>query len=131
MVIIFVTKANCHFQSKKFLSIRYFNIVTTYLYYVILVLSWKIPLREKCPYSQFFWSVFSLIRIEYGEILSISPYLVRMWENEDQKNSEYSHFSPSVTVTLYSFLLHAFLSRCARVSIDILLRVLSLIFSED
>ena len=27
------------------------------------------PLREKCPYSEFFWSVFSRIRTEYGEIL--------------------------------------------------------------
>ena len=45
-------------------------------------------LREKCPYSEFFWSVFSLIRIEYGEILRFSgPYSVRMRENTDQKNS--------------------------------------------
>ena len=27
-------------------------------------------LREKCPYSEIFWSVFSRIRPEYGEILS-------------------------------------------------------------
>ena len=33
----------------------------------------------------FFCSVFSLIRAEYGEILYISPYSVRMWENRDQK----------------------------------------------
>ena len=26
-------------------------------------------MREKCPYSEFFWSVFSRIRTEYGEIL--------------------------------------------------------------
>ena len=26
-------------------------------------------LREKCPNSEFFWSVFSRIRTEYGEIL--------------------------------------------------------------
>ena len=28
-------------------------------------------LRKKCPYSELFWSVFSRIRIEYGEIRSI------------------------------------------------------------
>ena len=28
-------------------------------------------LREKCPYSEFLWSVFSRIRTEYGEIWSI------------------------------------------------------------
>ena len=33
----------------------------------------------------FFWSVFSRIRTEYGEIRTISPYLLRMRENTDQK----------------------------------------------
>ena len=52
-------------------------------------------LRKKCPYSEFFWSVFSRIWTEYGEIRSISPYSVRMRENTDQNNSEYGHFSRS------------------------------------
>ena len=30
-------------------------------------------LHEKCPYSEFFWSVISRIWNEYGEILRISP----------------------------------------------------------
>ena len=30
-----------------------------------------IPLREKCPYSELFWSAFFRIRTEYGEILSV------------------------------------------------------------
>ena len=33
----------------------------------------------------FFWSVFSRIGTEYGEILRISPYSGRMLENADQK----------------------------------------------
>ena len=33
----------------------------------------------------FFWPVFSRIRNEYGEILRISPYSVRMWENTGQE----------------------------------------------
>ena len=33
----------------------------------------------------YFWSVFSHIRTEYGEIRRISPYSVRMRENTDQK----------------------------------------------
>ena len=39
----------------------------------------RIPdsLREKCPYSESYWSVFSGIRTEYGEI---------------KKNSKYGHF---------------------------------------
>ena len=56
----------------------------------------KLKLREKCPYLEFFWPVFSCIRTEYGEIRSLSPYSVQMWENTDQKNSEYGHFSRSV-----------------------------------
>ena len=56
-------------------------------------------LRKKCPYSQFFWSVFFRIRTEYGDILRISPYLVRMRENTDQKNSENGHLSRSDDVS--------------------------------
>ena len=53
-------------------------------------------LHKKCPYSEFFWSVFSHIWNEYGKIRSISLYSVQMRENTDQKNSEHGHFSRSV-----------------------------------
>ena len=54
-------------------------------------------LREKCPYLELFWPVFSHIRTEYGEIQSIFahldwirteyfPYSVQMRENTDQNN---------------------------------------------
>ena len=49
-----------------------------------------LPLRQKCPYSEFFWSVFSRIRAEYGEIRSISLYSVLIRENTEEKNSEYT-----------------------------------------
>ena len=49
-------------------------------------------LREKCPYSEFFWSKFSRIRTEYEEILRISPYSLRMRENADQNSSENGYF---------------------------------------
>ena len=48
---------------------------------------------KKCSYSEFFWSVFSHIRTEYGERQSISPYSAQMREKADQKNSECGHFS--------------------------------------
>ena len=54
-------------------------------------------LHKKCPYSELFWSVFSCIGTEYGEILRNSPYSVRMRENTDQNNSEYGHFPRSKT----------------------------------
>ena len=50
-------------------------------------------MRQKCPYSELFWSVFSCIQTEFGEILHISLYAVRMRANVDQSNPEYGHFS--------------------------------------
>ena len=47
---------------------------------------------KKYPYSELFWSTFSGIRAEYGEIRSSSSYSVRMWKNVDQNNSKYRHF---------------------------------------
>ena len=52
----------------------------------------SLSLCEKCHYSELFWSAFFRIRTEYGEILRISPYSVRMRKNMDQNNSEYGHF---------------------------------------
>ena len=54
-----------------------------------LKVSEKYSLCEKWPCSEFFWSVFSSILTEYGEVRSISPYSVQMRENTDQKNSKY------------------------------------------
>ena len=51
-----------------------------------------LSMRESCPYSELFWSVFSRIRTEYGEILRISPYSVQMRENANQNNSEDGDF---------------------------------------
>ena len=55
-----------------------------------------LALREKCPCSELFWPIFSPTWTEYGEILRISPYSVRMWENADQNNFEHGHFLRSV-----------------------------------
>ena len=46
-------------------------------------------------YSELFWSLFSCIRTEYGEVFRISPYSIRMQANTDQNNSWYGHFSRS------------------------------------
>ena len=64
-------------------------------YWLYFCISTIRSLREKCPYSGFFWSVFSRIWTKYGDIRSISPYSVQMRENTDQKNPEYGHFSRS------------------------------------
>ena len=44
------------------------------------------------PCSELFWSVFSRMRTEYGEIRSIFPHSVRMRENVNQSNYEHGHF---------------------------------------
>ena len=70
-----------------------FNIELKRVNCMISVMRKTNSLREKCPYSEFFWSVFCRIRTEYGEIRSIYLYSVWMGKNKDQKNSEYGHFS--------------------------------------
>ena len=65
----------------------------------------NVSLRKKCPYSELFWSVFSRIQTEYGEILRISSYSVRMRENADHDNSEYGHFSRRLCVGALLFIL--------------------------
>ena len=45
-----------------------------------------------CRYSEFFWSVFSGIRTEYGDLQSKSLCSVWMQEIADQKDSKYRHF---------------------------------------
>ena len=44
-----------------------------------------IILCEKCPNTEFFWSVFSRIGTEYGDLLRKSPYSFPIRDNTDQK----------------------------------------------
>ena len=60
----------------------------------------KVTLRKKCPYSELFWSVFSRIPTEYGNLLHESPNSVQMLEITDQKYSQYGHFSHSLILLL-------------------------------
>ena len=55
-----------------------------------------VVLREKWPNTEFFWSVFSRIWTEYGNLRRKSPYSVQIRKNTDQKNSVFGHFSRSV-----------------------------------
>ena len=58
----------------------------------IFIKPWWFSLRGKCPYSEIFWSVFSCIQSEYGEIFRIFSYSVCMREDMGQKHSGYSTF---------------------------------------
>ena len=59
-----------------------------------------LALREKCLYSEVFWSVFSRIWTECGEVWSISPYWVQVGESTNQKNSKHGDFSLSINFTI-------------------------------
>ena len=52
--------------------------------------SWcSLTRREKCPNRKIFWSVFSCIRTEYGDLTRKSPYSVRIQENTNQNKTPY------------------------------------------
>ena len=59
---------------------------------------WIMHYVKSVQIRSFFWSVFSRIRTEYGEILHISLYSVQMRENTDQNNSKYGHFLRSASL---------------------------------
>ena len=46
------------------------------------------PLLEKCPNTELFWSVFSFIRTEYGDLQCKSSYSVRIQENTDHTDQK-------------------------------------------
>ena len=62
----------------------------------------KKSLRKKCPDSEFFRFVISCIWTEYQDLLIKSLYSVRMWENTDEKISEFARFSRSECVNLFA-----------------------------
>ena len=57
-------------------------------------------LREKYPYSEFFWSLFSRIRTEYGEILRIQS---KYWKIQTRKTPNTNTFL-AVSGTLFSLI---------------------------
>ena len=52
----------------------------------------------------------SRIRTEYGKILRISPYSVRMRENADRNNFECGHFTQWFIYFIYLFELYLMLT---------------------
>ena len=100
----FILSWNCYQRCWTFFWCLWFQIYTRWLQYGVSRSNqedltwqeiWRTTMRKKFPYPELLRSAFSRIRTEYGEILSISPYSVRMRENADQNNSEYGNFSRS------------------------------------
>ena len=102
------TQTHIHMHPYAGIYVNYYFTTTVFQYWVITVTHYYYPpifdspestcllLHKQRPHSELFWSVFSRIWTEYGEIGSISPYSVRMRENTGHNNSEYKHFSRSV-----------------------------------
>ena len=70
---------------------------------------WTTLMREKCPYSEFCWSVFSRIWTEYGKILRIP---------------EFGHFTQWISSALVSFFLTEISSSVLRIPMKNMAKVL-------
>ena len=70
---------------------------------------WTTLMREKCPYSEFCWSVFSRIWTEYGKILRIL---------------EFGHFTQWISSALVSFFLTEISSSVLRIPMKNMAKVL-------
>ena len=75
-----------------------------YIYIYIFNILYIHTLREKCPYSALFWSAFSRIWTECGEILHIPLYSVQMRENADQNNPNTDTFYAMIRLYMYMYL---------------------------
>ena len=106
-IILIMTYVSITFSNTSLYKTRIQQVVCAQVNLIWKEIQGKLPLHEKSPYSEFFWSVFSRIRTKYGEIQSMSPYLVRLRENTNQKNSEYGRFPCSVLyakkISLFEF----------------------------
>ena len=58
------------FQIKRVIQVTCM-LIFDHIYRILDHFFSKLPLREKCPYLELFWSAFSRIWTEYGEIRSI------------------------------------------------------------
>ena len=62
---------------------------------------------KSVPIWSSFWSVFSCIRTEYGDLLRKSPYSVRIQENADQKKLRIwtlsTQWDRNQTIVLYKY----------------------------
>ena len=59
----------------------------------------QVTMLEKCPYSKFFWFVFSRIWTKYGEIFRISPYSVRIREIRTRKTANTNTFHAMLAIS--------------------------------
>ena len=88
---LYLHYSTCNFlfiSSIFFQQLHNYSIIP-YLFYNSIFARKAIFIQYHCVKSvqiwSYFWSVFSCIRTEYGDLLRKSPYSVRIQENTDQK----------------------------------------------
>ena len=88
----------------------------------MLIFWWT--LREKRPFSEFFWSTFSRIRIKYRNALCKSPYSVRVWNKTPSSNTFYAVEAASSDLRIWykRNVLKAFSWKCSEMFRIVILR---------
>ena len=71
--------------SERIVSSQNFGKAAAFYFLVPSFLNQLCTLRRECTYSEFFWYVFSSIRIKYEDLPSKYPHSVQVTENSDQK----------------------------------------------
>ena len=76
------------------------SLMENFIFCAVVGLFLKIflKLHEKCPNTEFFWSVFSRIWTEYGHLLCKSLYSPYMRENTDQKILNYKALTSNINL---------------------------------
>ena len=80
-------------------------------FFLLLKIQRCMLLHEKCPYSEFFWSIFSRIWTVYHYLACISPYSLEMREYTDLKISKCRQFSRNVYYAILPSSLASFTDR--------------------
>ena len=101
------------FVSRKFKFIRFPTLILEDIYWFYSKKEWE-KKSNSSTYSNdhcvksvqirnYFWSLFSCTRTEYGDLRSRSLYSVRIQENADQKYSVFGHFLRSGLLSIWIF----------------------------
>ena len=95
---------------KKYCSF-FFHMLKFYIYFLDSIFQLPLHFVKSVQIRSFFWSLFSCIRTEYGDLLRKSPYSVRVQKNTDQKNLLILTLHAVLIVKIHQIF---FISNCTR-----------------
>ena len=85
----------CRYKRLRYVYLKKVTLHYFFCYYLFIFTPFS--LCEKCPYLDFFWSIFWLIRTEYRDLRCKSSYSVEMRKITDRNNFKDLHFLRSVS----------------------------------